>query len=246
MVQLPGWNSVDVTAQFHDFFEFWGIVLFFVVVVFELGAFFYGHRRDALVEQAASVANAALKEADERHQEETARLSKELAEARAGIGTAQTDAATAKAGMAQAQADAAEAKARSAPRHLTEAQKQALVSALSKFPGTKIAVESLLGSDDGKVYRDEFVDVFNKAGWAMDNHIGEGVYDRNPVGIAIRMRQSEVVADRIPAGVVALLETLAKLQLVQLRNGKLPMDLDAQNAGPEGRAVLVVGTKPPA
>ena len=43
---FPGWDSPELTAKAHNFFELGGIVLFFVVVVFELLAYFYGHRHE--------------------------------------------------------------------------------------------------------------------------------------------------------------------------------------------------------
>lgn len=53
MSWLPGWNSVDSTAHWHTFYELGGIALFLIVVAFEILAYFYGHRRDDLMEAAS-------------------------------------------------------------------------------------------------------------------------------------------------------------------------------------------------
>ncbi|MBV8568573.1 MAG: hypothetical protein JO273_24290 [Methylobacteriaceae bacterium] len=65
MMHLPGWNSADSTARFHNFFEFWGIVLFLIVVLFEFLAYFYGHRRDWLVNEAVRQASIQRQQADD-------------------------------------------------------------------------------------------------------------------------------------------------------------------------------------
>ncbi len=50
-MEFPAWNSVQDTARVHNFFELAGIALFFVVVIFELLAYAYGHRHDRLVDE---------------------------------------------------------------------------------------------------------------------------------------------------------------------------------------------------
>ena len=114
---------------------------------------------------------------------------------------------------------------------------------LSKLPGTKIAVGSLMGDDDGKAYRDDFVDVFNRAGWALDGHVGEAMFDKNPIGLVVRLNKADSEAQRVPAGAQALIEALAALNLIQRTpDGKLP--ISKANDGPVDRFSLIIGTKP--
>jgi hypothetical protein len=73
MNYLPGWDSIDSTLRLHSFFELTGIVLFLVVVTFELLSYFYGHRHDWLVEQAQNATNS-------RYEAEIANLKAQQAE----------------------------------------------------------------------------------------------------------------------------------------------------------------------
>ena len=46
---LPGWNSAETAAKFHDWFEIAGIVFLALLVVAEVLAYIYGHQRDQLI-----------------------------------------------------------------------------------------------------------------------------------------------------------------------------------------------------
>jgi hypothetical protein len=222
MASLPGWNSVETTSSLHDFFELGGIILFLVVVGFELLAYVYGHRERDLISAAESVS------AIQAQQKQEA-LQRQLNEAQAQLGAADKK--------------VAELQEFQAQRHLSPEQKSDLVAALSKFPGTKIAAGSLMGDDDGKIYRDDFVDVFNKAGWALDGHVGEAMFDKNPVGVIVRVNQAEVQAGRIPVAAAALAEALTELGITQRTpDGKIPMSAAADQA--VDRIGLIVGVKP--
>ncbi|HVY06160.1 MAG TPA: hypothetical protein VHB46_09310 [Burkholderiales bacterium] len=48
MDMLPGWNSIETTARLHELFEKASIVLLVVLAVALALAYFYGHRRDEL------------------------------------------------------------------------------------------------------------------------------------------------------------------------------------------------------
>jgi hypothetical protein len=86
MVSLPGWNSIETTTFLRNVFELGGIALFFVVVVFELLAYFYGHRRDFLVDEAASIAATQQIQEEtatqQRHDAEVAKLQSQLEQTR--------------------------------------------------------------------------------------------------------------------------------------------------------------------
>ena len=45
---LPGWNSLESVARWHAFFEVAGIVSLGALVLMEIGALTYGHRKEAL------------------------------------------------------------------------------------------------------------------------------------------------------------------------------------------------------
>ena len=46
---LPGWNSLSTVIRAHRFFEVAGIVALFLLVVCEVCAYVYGHRKDELL-----------------------------------------------------------------------------------------------------------------------------------------------------------------------------------------------------
>ncbi len=49
MLSLPGWNSLPAVSRLHDLFEVGGIVILGLLVVAEVLAYRYGHRRDELL-----------------------------------------------------------------------------------------------------------------------------------------------------------------------------------------------------
>lgn len=215
MTWWPGWNSAESANTWAHLWFWLGMWCFLWLGISEVIAFMYGLRKDHLIEAAQSVATAQAKQDKDE-------LSRQLAEADKKVGA-----------LAAFQAQ----------RHLTPEQKTALVAMLSKLPGTKIAVGSLMGDDDGKAYRDDFVDVFNRAGWALDGHVGEAMFDKNPIGLVVRLNKADLEAQRVPAGAQALIEALAALNLIQRTpDGKLP--ISKANDGPVDRFSLIIGTKP--
>lgn len=120
MIQMPGWNSIDITARIHDFCELWGIVLFLIVVVLEFGAYFYGHRHDSLVGEAARVANIRRDQHEQdlqaQHEAEVARIHGQLSAAQKKLSHL------------------------SASRVLTEVQLRKITDSLDKYPFTGAVV----------------------------------------------------------------------------------------------------------
>ena len=121
MALLPGWDSIEISARLHDFFEIAGIVILGVLVLAELLTFIYGHRRDVLTgiaeRSAAEQRNAENRALQKRHEIEAAEMQ------------AQLD--TAKKNAAEASAKAAQAIAQQMPRRMTDVQKRTLIDALS-------------------------------------------------------------------------------------------------------------------
>jgi hypothetical protein len=73
---LPGWDSLSTVTRFHNWAEMAGIVILAFLVVAEVAAYKYGHRKDDLTEQQQ-------KATDQRHDEDMARLHVEAAKANA-------------------------------------------------------------------------------------------------------------------------------------------------------------------
>jgi hypothetical protein len=141
MTSLPGWDSIETSRWLHDFFELGGIILFLVVVAFELLGYFYGHRKDSLIEEAARVAvstqQQATQEEEKRHSLEVEALKQRLAEA--GNKIAQLDQSR-------------------QPRHLKEDEKAKLAAFFSGKPPASLTIKASL-ADDGKAYAEEIAGV---------------------------------------------------------------------------------------
>jgi hypothetical protein len=152
MAWAPGWNSIDTTKTIHDVCELGGILLFFIVVGLELGAYYYGHRHDFLLDKAARTTLAgqqrAQREVENRHSKELAAVQRQLEQAQ--------DAAK------EAKAQAAIANESTAPRHLTGEQQRLLVAALR---GAKIRPIVVAGFGDFEVqqYANEFANALRGA-----------------------------------------------------------------------------------
>jgi hypothetical protein len=48
---LPGWNSLNSVERLADFFQIAGLIALALLVVLDVLAFVYGHRRDTLFEK---------------------------------------------------------------------------------------------------------------------------------------------------------------------------------------------------
>jgi len=71
---LPGWDSLSAVTRYHNWAELAGIVVVALLVVTEIVAYKYGHRKDDMTEQQQIATN-------QRHDEEMARLHLETAKA---------------------------------------------------------------------------------------------------------------------------------------------------------------------
>jgi hypothetical protein len=114
-------------------------------------------------------------------------------------------------------------------KRLTRDEKQALVAALKPFSGQKVTVASIVGDAEGKLLAEDFVAVFDQAGW---DHYGEaGItaqqWDRDPVGVEVTLNEDDARAGRISSGVGALINAVRKLGLTRdntvYMNGKVPV-----------------------
>ena len=69
---LPGWDSLPAVSRYHGWAELAGIVFVALLVVAEVIAYKYGHRKDDLTELQQNATN-------QRHDEDMARLHLEAA-----------------------------------------------------------------------------------------------------------------------------------------------------------------------
>ena len=101
-------------------------------------------------------------------------------------------------------------------KHLSAEQKRFLIEALRPFAGQKVSIASIRGDDEGLVLAQEFVSVFEAAGWDHHGEAGVSTQDwpRDPVGIEVVLNENDARADQIPAGVAGLINVVRQLGLV--------------------------------
>jgi hypothetical protein len=214
-MSLPGWNSIETATRLHNFFEFWGIVLFLVVVAFEFLAYFYGHRKDWLVEQGVRIAAEERQRADaevqRRHESDTATIREELARA-------QRDAENARQEAADAGRKAASLEIKAAQRRLSDAQMRTLKDALKPFAGQKAAIGIIMGDHESHAFASQFVSVFRDAGWDVGggDAVNQAVYLGPPTyGIQVTVNEQDARSSRLPTGAEQLVRTLIALGLTK-------------------------------
>jgi hypothetical protein len=133
-------------------------------------------------------------------------------EATAGLAKALTDAARANERAAKAEEEAARfnkmaeeerierlrLEARLKPRRLSQAQKDAIRSAISSFQGTLVHILSALGAWDGAQYARDFSDLCSESGWHV---LGIGTWDSGDglVSAAVRCLQESLEQQEISA-----------------------------------------------
>ncbi len=155
---LPGWDSLPTVTRYHSWAEIIGIVVLAVLVVAEVVAYKYGHRKDDLTEQQKIFA-------DRRHDEEMTRVQHDTAQALERAAQLEKDAADSKLELARL----------STPRVklLTSDAVASLVDKLKPFAGTKFDVGH---APNGREQWDllwQLEPVFAKAGWIFVDWNGE-------------------------------------------------------------------------
>jgi hypothetical protein len=228
--QWPEWFDVGDYQLRSRFFEIGCAAVFALLVVSEVVAYSYGLRQDSLMaaaEQASADRIARLTAASKARPvaDLPSRYLKENSELRQKL----IDAENKLAALERTQTQ----------KHLSLEQKRFLIEALRPFAGQKVSIASIRGDDEGLRFAQEFVSVFEAAGW--DHHGEAGVstqeWPRDPVGIEVVLNEDDARAGRIPPGVAGLINVVRQLGFVY--DNTVYMDNDV----PAGQALLKVGKK---
>jgi hypothetical protein len=226
----PEWLDVGTYQLRSRFFAIGGAVVLALLFVIEIAAYGYGLRQDSLV-AAAEQANAdrtrrlAAETKPRPVAESSSRYLKENSELRQKL----IDAENKLAALERTQTE----------KHLSAEQKRFLIEALRPFAGQKVSIASIRGDDEGLLLVQEFVSVFEAAGWDHHGEAGISTQDwpRDPVGIEVVLNEKDARGDQIPPGVAGLINVVRQLGLVY--DNTVYMD----NEVPEGQALLKVGKK---
>jgi hypothetical protein len=226
----PEWLDIGAYQLRSRFFAIGCAAVLALVFVTEIIAYAYSLRQDSLMAAAEQASADRIKhlaaEAKPRPvAESSSRYLKENSELRQKLIDAENRLAT----LERTQTE----------KHLSPEQKRFLIEALRPFAGQKVSIASIRGDDEGLMLAQEFVSVFEAAGW--DHHGEAGVttqdWPRDPVGIEVVLNEKDARGDQIPPGVAGLINVVRQLGLVY--DNTVYMDNDV----PEGQALLKVGKK---
>lgn len=195
-----------------------------LLIVVEVAAYGFGYRKDtllALAEQTRTDQRGGQPAGLPRQAKQIAelqRLNKEL-QVRLESEQAHSAAEIARLGrkLTDAQAKVVELERAREQRRLSKDEKQSLIAALKPFAGQKVAIAFILGDDEAKNLAEDFVGVFDAAGWDYGGEAGVSArqWDRDPVGVEVTLNEADARAGRISAGVGALINAVRKLGLTQ-------------------------------
>jgi hypothetical protein len=191
---LPGWDSLESTANWYWGFHVAALVFIVLLALSEILAFIYGKRADALrgiAESArAEKRQREINEANAFHAAQVESLKKE------------TEGAERKTVPFQRQ---------QTDRQLSPAQGNALIQALSPFRGQKIRVVCTVNDLEGCRFAEAFKAVFVASGWDCDG-VNQAAYTGSqPVGIEVTVNQAEGLAGRVPQPADRLTKALVVL-----------------------------------
>jgi hypothetical protein len=228
--EWPEWLDVGEYQLRSRFLEIGIAAALVLLLLVETTAYGYGLRQDALMgtaEQASAdrirhlVAEAKARPASDG----TGRYLKENSELRQKLNDAENKVADLEKTQTQ--------------KRLSADQKRFLIEALRPFAGQKVSIASIRGDDEGLTLAQDFVSVFEAAGWDHHGEAGVSTQDwpRDPIGIEITLNETDARKDQIAAGVAALINVVRQLGLVY--DNTVYMDNDV----PPGQALVKVGKK---
>jgi hypothetical protein len=224
---LPGWDSADSTAAIAHDLHITAIIVLGLLFVSEGLALMYDSRKEHLVGVAAFRAEAQRKSdveaAEARRKADVDSLQEKLAAAQ----KAATDAAE----------KAKRVEAQQADRRLTDVQKQAILAAISPFPGQKAGVLIPLGDGEALRYAEEFVAIFRQAKWDITGSgITQGAGGALTVGIQVAISAANGAVNKAPIGAGLLMKTMMQLGII--REGFSSPDVQGDDL------LVTIGRKP--
>ena len=154
---VPGWNSVEGAARWHRSCEIAGCVALALLLIFEILAYKYGNRKDALLhEQDARIASD-RKAADHAREQEVA----------AEVAAANNAAKEAKDSESRAIQKADEMTEKLAPRVLSKGQQEAITNILASAPKGNRTIKVSGSAPDATSYATQISDTLKRSGWIV-------------------------------------------------------------------------------
>jgi hypothetical protein len=226
----PEWLDIGAYQVRSRFVAIGVVAVLSLLLVSEVVAYSYGVRQNALTAEAERASTDRIRrlsaDIHRRPSSETPnRYVQENSELRQRLNDAETKVAALERTQTQ--------------KRLSLEQRRFLIEALRPYAGQKVSIASIRGDDEGMVLAQDFVSVFEAAGW--DHHGEAGIttqeWPRDPIGVEITLNENDARTDHISDGVVALINVVRKLGLVY--DGTVYMD----NEVPAGQALVKIGKK---
>lgn len=218
MALLPGWDSLETVSSIARVTTVAGIWILILLGLVDGIAYIYGSREKTLTTAAerAAASKRQHESAQERaaHEAQTDAIRRDLAQAR-------EDADNAKREASAANQRSHSIEQRVAQRHLSPAQRQALLQAIQPFAGQKVSVHVMQGDLEAQTFAGDFVSLFRTAGWTGDVSAGDGINFGmgGPVirGIEVSVSAQDADAGKVPSAFEPLVRTLMQLGLTSGR-----------------------------
>jgi hypothetical protein len=212
MAMLPGWNSLEAVGSIGHSLHMAAMVVLALLVVAEGLALVYDDRKYALI-------GAAEREIMITHdQEELAVTERHHNE------------------IVVLQRDLEEAQRQQASLRLTTIGQQALLDAVSPFPGQQIEIVSIFGDPEGQQFANDFASIAQQAGWNATT-INEAALATNPSGIEVLYREPPA-GEVPPPALAALVDVLVDLRILPARSVTICEEVASEVIR------LMVGTRP--
>jgi hypothetical protein len=188
---LPGWNSLEAVGSIGHSLHMTAMMVLALLVIAEGLALVYDDRKYALVGAAEREITVSREQealaVTERHHNEIVALQRELEEA----------------------------QRQQASLRLTTIGQQALLDAVSPFPGQQIEIVSILGDLEGQQFANDFASVAQQAGWNATSFNEAAL--ANPSGIEVLYREPPV-GEVPPPALAALVDVLVDLRILPARS----------------------------
>lgn len=231
---LPGWNSVGTVSRIHGWFEIAGVVCLALLVVAEVFAYIYGHRKDDLVRvaerDAIKQASDEAKRNQGQYESRAEALQNSLVE-----NSKKTEKLSVRTETAEKKVS--ELEKEQIPRSLSTEQIQSLVAMLLPYAGQKVSIACIMNDTEGKRFGGQFITVFKAAKWDCGDGVSQAVYTEDPIGIEITLSKVDYEAGKIPTIALLLDDRLAEFGFAK------PKAMFINDAVPQGTIEFRIGRK---
>jgi hypothetical protein len=235
MSWLPGWNSIEGSARWGDIFFWTGFAVLLLLAGCIVLSKVYGWRRDALIvrrDQLIAIAEELDSHTESTQPKDPAKLetaaaqqpSQQRADAEppgARVAAQPANKAVPESAAPERMPDRVARLEERPPRGLTEAQKRAMIAALSPFRGQRFSIVCIAEDAEGRKFAGEIMAILRTAGWEFpESAVAEAAYSKEPTGLSVMVNTAQIMTPSVLRPTSILVKALADAGLMA-RNGAL-------------------------